>query len=39
VQGRTGVTPFVWWAGRWGLWPLVLAACGAVLLAGWPRRP
>jgi len=22
VQGRTGVTPFAWWASRWGLWPL-----------------
>ena len=33
VQGRTGATPFAWWAGRWGLWPLLLAACGVVLLA------
>lgn len=23
VQGREGVTPYAWWAGRWGLWPLV----------------
>ncbi len=22
VQGRTGVTPFAWWAARFGLWPL-----------------
>jgi apolipoprotein N-acyltransferase len=22
VQGREGVTPFAWWAGRLGLWPL-----------------
>ncbi len=29
VQGRAGVTPFAWWAGRFRLWPLV---GGAVLL-------
>jgi apolipoprotein N-acyltransferase len=23
VQGREGITPFAWWAGRWGLWPLL----------------
>lgn len=23
VQGYAGVTPYAWWAGRWGLWPLV----------------
>ena len=22
VQGRTGVTPFAWWAARFGLWPM-----------------
>ena len=22
VQGRSGVTPFAYWAARWGLWPL-----------------
>jgi apolipoprotein N-acyltransferase len=22
VQGRSGVTPFAWWASRWALWPL-----------------
>jgi apolipoprotein N-acyltransferase len=22
VQGREGTTPFAWWAGRFGLWPL-----------------
>jgi apolipoprotein N-acyltransferase len=26
VQGRQGNTPFAWWAGRWGLWPLVMLA-------------
>ncbi|MDQ6627683.1 MAG: apolipoprotein N-acyltransferase [Pseudomonadota bacterium] len=24
VQGRTGITPFAWWAGRFGLWPLLV---------------
>ena len=23
VQGRTGTTPFAWWAGRFDLWPLL----------------
>ena len=31
VQGRTGLTPFAWWAGRFGLWPLGLAALAVVL--------
>ena len=35
VQGRDGLTPFAWWAGRFGLWPLWLA--GVALLA-LPRR-
>jgi len=26
VQGRSGVTPFAWWASRWGLWPLFAVA-------------
>jgi apolipoprotein N-acyltransferase len=41
VQGRTGTTPFAWWAGRAGLWPLVLAALGVVLVLArrsGPRR-
>jgi two-component system cell cycle sensor histidine kinase/response regulator CckA len=25
VEGREGTTPFAWWAGRFGLWPLGLA--------------
>jgi apolipoprotein N-acyltransferase len=33
VQGRAGVTPFAWWAGRWGLWPLLGAALAMVALA------
>jgi len=39
VQGREGLTPFAWWAARWGLWPL--AALAALLLVGVrlaPRR-
>ncbi len=31
VQGRTGLTPFAWWAARFGLWPLTLLA---VLIVG-----
>ena len=31
VQGRSGVTPFAWWAGRFYLWPLIGLA-GLVLL-------
>ncbi len=32
VQGRTGLTPFAWWAGRFGLWPLGLGALAIVLV-------
>lgn len=34
VQGMTGVTPFAWWAARWGLWPLVLLGVFMVLFSG-----
>jgi apolipoprotein N-acyltransferase len=30
VQGREGVTPYAWWAGRFGLWPLVALALAVV---------
>lgn len=33
VEGRSGVTPYVWWVSRLGLWPLWLLALGIVLLA------
>lgn len=33
VQGRAGVTPFAWWASRWGLWPM-LALALTLLAAG-----
>lgn len=35
VQGAAGVTPFAWWAGRLGLWPLVFVALAVV---GWAWR-
>ncbi|HET8869937.1 MAG TPA: apolipoprotein N-acyltransferase, partial [Aquabacterium sp.] len=31
VQGYSGVTPYAWWAGRWGLWPLVMIGCVAAI--------
>lgn len=36
VQGMSGLTPFAWWAGRWGLAPLVLL--GFALIAICKRR-
>ncbi len=43
VQGRTGITPFAWWAARVGLWlPTVLASLvvlAAVLRSRVGRRP
>jgi apolipoprotein N-acyltransferase len=38
VEGREGSTPFAWWAGRLGLWPLWLAALGVVGVAVGLRR-
>ena len=32
VQGRSGLTPFAWWASRFGLWPPFLLA--ALIVAG-----
>ena len=36
VQGRSGITPYAWWVGRFGLWPLWalgLAATGLALVS------
>ncbi len=39
VRGREGVTPFAWWAGRFGLAPLAVAALlGVALFAACARR-
>lgn len=37
VQGRSGLTPYAWWAGHAGLWPLV-TVCLLVLGWGWWAR-
>jgi len=39
VQGREGTTPFAWWAGRLGLWPLWVLALGAVAVVVRRRKP
>ena len=39
VQGRHGLTPFARWAARFGLWPLLLLACGVLVVAAWRWRP
>jgi apolipoprotein N-acyltransferase len=33
VQGRSGLTPFVWWASRWGQWPVWLLAIAIIFIA------
>jgi apolipoprotein N-acyltransferase len=37
VQGRVGVTPFAWWAARFGLWPLWWFALGVLAWAWWAK--
>ena len=37
-EGRVGTTPFAWWAGRWGLWPLFGLALMVLLMAAAARR-
>ncbi len=38
VEGRSGLTPFAAWAGRFGLWPLFAVAATVLLLAVARRR-
>ena len=38
VEGRSGITPFAWWAGRAGLWPLVVLALVVCVVVGRKRR-
>jgi apolipoprotein N-acyltransferase len=38
VEGRSGITPFAWWAGRWGLWPLLGLALFVIALIRRVRR-
>jgi apolipoprotein N-acyltransferase len=35
VQGRSGTTPYAWWVGRFGLWPLWLLGLAMIW---WARR-
>ncbi len=37
VEGRSGITPYAWWAGRFGLWPLVGLAIVVLLVIAGPR--
>ena len=38
VQGRTGMTPFAWWASRWSLWPVWLVVLGVVAGSWYAKR-
>ncbi len=38
VQGRTGLTPYAWWASHFGLWPLWIAALLVLAVVWRPRR-
>jgi len=38
VEGRNGITPYVWWASRYGLWPLWALGLALVVLAAVLRR-
>jgi apolipoprotein N-acyltransferase len=39
VEGRNGTTPFAWWAGRFGLWPLLAMALAVLSGAALWRSP
>ena len=43
VEGRSGTTPYAWWAARLGLWPLWLLALALLVWAGYkapvPAQP
>jgi apolipoprotein N-acyltransferase len=38
VEGRSGTTPYAWWAARWGLWPLWLLCTVVAGLLLWQRK-
>jgi apolipoprotein N-acyltransferase len=35
VQGRSGMTPYAWWAARFGLWPPAVLAAACLVPFGW----
>ncbi len=37
-EGRNGLTPFAWWAGQWGLWPLWGLCCAVLAFGVWCKR-
>lgn len=38
VQGHSGLTPYAWWVGRAGLWPLIALMAAVIIWAAWQRR-
>jgi apolipoprotein N-acyltransferase len=38
VEGRTGTTPFAWWAARFGLWPFWTIGVAILLVAAYARK-